>query len=129
MRRIVGAFLILVFSLGPLAAAVPANAESRLPACCRRNGAHHCAMSAGQLSQSAGESSRTAPVAALPSHCSNYPGLLAASTVSFHALAGPAASLPGLGARPLAPVANGAAARVSQFRTRAGRGPPISPIG
>jgi hypothetical protein len=129
MRRFVGVLLILVFSVWPLAATLPANAESRLPACCRRQGAHHCAMSAGQISELAQESSGAAPVFAPPSRCPSYPGLLAASTVSFHALAGSPASLPSLHARPYAPLANCATARLSQFRTRAGRGPPITQIG
>jgi hypothetical protein len=52
MRRILSILLALGLVLGPLLATVPANAlasgwtgkldESRLPACCRRNGMHHC---------------------------------------------------------------------------------------
>ena len=63
MRRILSILLLLVLGLGPEAPATalasglisgPASAwsgkvdESRLPACCRRNGKHHCAMSAGE---------------------------------------------------------------------------------
>lgn len=54
MRRILSILLTLVLGLGPAMASVPANAltlgwnahgdESGLPACCRRHGAHHCAM-------------------------------------------------------------------------------------
>ncbi|MGC2300915.1 MAG: hypothetical protein WA476_19065 [Acidobacteriaceae bacterium] len=45
MRRAFAATLVLLFSL-PLIAPVfvPASAASQLPACCRRNGNHHCAM-------------------------------------------------------------------------------------
>jgi hypothetical protein len=46
MRRVCSAFLVLAFSL-PLIAPAFASApdDSKLPACCRRNGSHHCAMS------------------------------------------------------------------------------------
>ena len=46
MRRAFAVTLVLVFSLpliAPLLASTPD--ESQLPACCRRNGKHHCAMS------------------------------------------------------------------------------------
>ena len=46
MRRAFAATLVLIFSL-PLIAPVlvSASAASQLPACCRRSGKHHCAMS------------------------------------------------------------------------------------
>ncbi len=58
MRRILSIVLALVFGLVPAMEAGPANLlagglrsgwtgkadASRLPACCRRNGKHHCAM-------------------------------------------------------------------------------------
>jgi hypothetical protein len=45
MRRAPAALLLLVFSL-PLIAPLLVSApdESQLPACCRRDGKHHCAM-------------------------------------------------------------------------------------
>ena len=53
MRRCISILLFAAFCL-PLA--LPAlmlgrNVESGLPACCRRNGAHHCAMSMGERDQ------------------------------------------------------------------------------
>jgi hypothetical protein len=63
MRRLLSILLLIVLGLGPAIAAVPANAfsdgmreglragmagqpnDSQLPACCRRNGKHHCALS------------------------------------------------------------------------------------
>jgi len=44
MRRALASFLAAVFSFPLIAAAVHAHAASDLPACCRRNGKHHCAM-------------------------------------------------------------------------------------
>jgi hypothetical protein len=46
MRRVWSALLLLAFSLPLIAPAfVSAPDDSKLPACCRRNGNHHCAMS------------------------------------------------------------------------------------
>src|ERR1035441_8152424 len=78
---------MLVLGLGPALASVPTVAvvsgwisgwtgkadESRLPACCRRNGAHHCAMSEA----SSGHSHETFVTA--PNTCPNMPRTLAAT--------------------------------------------------
>jgi hypothetical protein len=65
MRRILAILLLVAFGL-PIAApafAMTDSAEAHLPACCRRDGAHHCAMFLGQ-----------APGApAVRSTCPNYP--------------------------------------------------------
>lgn len=53
MRRIVSIAMLLLLGLGPLSALVPGSDESQLPACCRRHGVHHCAMSQDQASGSA----------------------------------------------------------------------------
>ena len=42
MRRFAATLLLSVFSVSLIAAALPADSESKLPACCRREGAHHC---------------------------------------------------------------------------------------
>jgi len=50
MRRILAILLLVAFGL-PIAApaiAMTETSDAHLPACCRRNGAHHCAMSLGQ---------------------------------------------------------------------------------
>jgi hypothetical protein len=74
MRRILSILLAIGLGLGPALAAVPANAlaagllsgrsgwtgkvdESSLPACCRRNGKHHCVITALEN----GETSIAAP--------------------------------------------------------------------
>lgn len=47
MRRALAILLMLAFSLPLIAPALAfAPDDSQLPACCRRNGAHHCAMMA-----------------------------------------------------------------------------------
>ena len=50
MRRLLSLVLLAVFSLPVIlpALALGQDPESNLPACCRRNGAHHCRMSAEQ---------------------------------------------------------------------------------
>ena len=51
VRRLISLVLLAVFSL-PLilpALALGQDPENNLPACCRRNGAHHCRMSAQEM--------------------------------------------------------------------------------
>jgi hypothetical protein len=125
MRRGISIFLILFFWLGPLAANLPASEDnSRLPSCCRRHGAHHCAMSTRMAA--IGSQTGSAPIATAPSHCPSFPDYPAASTTPVHALAASPLSLPVLLAQAHSPSASRAAARLSQIRTLAGRGPPAS---
>jgi len=66
---------------------------------------------------------------AAPSTCPAFPGSTAATTSAPHALITSSVGMPVLPGHPLTPVAGGAAARLSQIRTRAGRGPPVRNIG
>jgi hypothetical protein len=129
MRRALSVFLVLLFGLEPFAALLPASAESRLPACCRRHGAHHCAMSAETAAAIANGTLNGEPAFGAPSHCPYFPGYAVATAASDHALAASAVSLPVLLARAHSPAASRAAARESQIRTRASRGPPASLLG
>jgi hypothetical protein len=53
VRRIIPILLVAIFSFALIAPAVfAADAESNLPACCRRDGAHHCAMNASSAGTS-----------------------------------------------------------------------------
>ena len=104
VRRGISIFLILFFWLGPLAAMLPASdGDSRLPPCCRRHGAHHCAMSMRMAALMSQATSGGKPIFTAPLTCPYFPGYLAGPTLSLVALAN---------------------ARLSQIRTRAGRGPP-----
>ena len=71
MRRFLSSLLLATFALPMLTAllALSDAAESRLPACCRRNGAHHCMMPAGQMA----ELLNRRPVAASHSQCPLFP--------------------------------------------------------
>ena len=51
MRRALSILLVLFFGLGPLTATLQGSDDSRLPACCRRNGAHHCVMAEEALAR------------------------------------------------------------------------------
>jgi hypothetical protein len=124
MRRAISILMIVFFGLGPLAVTLSASDDSRLPACCRRHGAHHCAMSADMMN--AAESGP--PNVKAPATCPYFPGYTVAPTTTILALAAAPVSLPALIQKPHSPAAGRAAARISQMRTRANRGPPASPL-
>ena len=124
MRRGVSIVLLLFFALGPLTAALQADElDARLPACCRRHGAHHCAMSDAMMAK-VGAAAAGQPIISAPSHCPYYPQGSFATLSPIHAFAPVPNSLPALLMQDHSPVAARAAARMSQLRTRADRGPP-----
>jgi len=125
MRRLLSICLVLFFGIGPLAATLEAGDDARLPACCRRHGAHHCAMNLRMAAMMAETASGKTQVTA-PSTCPAFPGNAAATTSAPQALTAAAVGLPSLLAQPHAPAAARAAARISQIRTRSGRAPPAS---
>ena len=75
MRRALSISLILLLWLPALAALLPGIEDERLPFCCRRQGAHHCAMdsAAGASNQGSG------PALAAPSHCPEFPAAVPAT--------------------------------------------------
>ena len=93
MRRVLSILLALFFGLGPLAATFEAQDDARLPACCRRNGAHHCDMTDTELARAAQAASPSAPVFSAPSHCPLYPTGASATNSPAHALTASAAKL------------------------------------
>jgi hypothetical protein len=124
MRRGLSILLVLFFWLGPLTATLQAGDDMRLPPCCRRHGAHHCAMSDAMMARMGQAASGSTPVVSAPSHCPLYPGAANAVVSPIHALAPSAAGMPALLAQAHTPAASRAAARMGQIRTRAGRSPP-----
>jgi hypothetical protein len=122
MRQALSILLLLFFGLGPLVATLSATDGSRLPACCRRHGVHHCAMSTDMVSAAElGRSNLKAPAT-----CPYFPGYTVALNATTLALAPAPVSLPALLAELHSLAAGRAAARISQIRARANRGPPAS---
>jgi len=124
MRRALSILLMAFFSLGPPTAALQADDDSRLPACCRRHGQHHCAMSEPTALAAALATSTQVPAFAAPAHCPNFPEYLAQSMASFTALAPASAALPTALVQAHAPSPIRASVRFGSIREHLGRGPP-----
>ena len=120
MRRLLGVVLILVFWLGPLVALLPAGDESRLPACCRRHGAHHCAMASVGYAPASGAT----PVFGAPSQCPSYPATLVASVSPLDALAVSSSRTAAQLVTTYSPSAIHPALLPAALYTRLNRGPP-----
>jgi hypothetical protein len=125
MRRAFSIFFVLLFGLGPVAATLNAEQDSGLPACCRRHGTHHCAMSA-RMAAAIAESASSQPIITAPATCPFFPGYTAETASAPQALAASTVNLPSLLAQSHSPAAGRAAARLSKIRTRASRGPPAT---
>ena len=84
MRRGMALLLVALFSFSLIAPAVLASdAASKVPACCRRDGKHHCT----SANPSSGRSVRTAKCATFP-----YPTVLQANQFAgFHLISNAAA--------------------------------------
>lgn len=123
MRRLIGITLLLLFSL-PLISPVLALAgisAADLPACCRRNGTHHCLMNMRQTESSGPGIS----LSAIPQRCPAYPAVVTAvqhGDLSLHA-----ASLifAEIATHPSLKIQTKARARVALDRSRQKRGPPL----
>lgn len=119
MRRGLSISLILLLWLGPFAFVLPGIDESRLPFCCRRHGAHHCAMDTeSSVAQNEG------PVFSASSHCPRFPASLAACTAPAFS---PPQCPPGWQAsttQTLEPGSDRDAARAGLLRAQSDRGPP-----
>ena len=123
MRRLLSISLILLFWLGPFAAVLSGIDESRLPLCCRRHGAHHCADADADKAQSA-DSGQSVGAS---SRCPQFPAAVpAATTAAFASAAEPASAASVVGE--FTPRAGRNAIRVGQSRTQADRGPPSSSL-
>ncbi len=126
MRRGFSIFLILLFGLGPLSAFVDGSEDASLPACCRRNGAHHCAM-AMQMAAMA-RIPDPHPAFSAPLTCPYYPGPSMTILMPSHALMAKASGFEV--SRVVAPahVEEEVAAYSTPSRSHAGRGPPAGQL-
>jgi len=125
MRRFLAIALVLFFGIGPLAATLKAGDDAYLPACCRRNGAHHCAMSDAVRAWMIRSESRT-PGFTAPMHCPLYPNGSGVLTTPIHALAAELHSLPAFFEQPFPDSAHAGAAPSQTVFSRSVRGPPSS---
>ena len=125
MRRSLSILMVLVLGLGPLTEMLPASDDLRLPACCRRNGMHHCAMAAMMEHMLAHMPPVKGPAFSVPLTCPKYPGPAAMLTPPSQVLAlASVVSLPTLEAFVRRPVTRRAVALSGPIRPRSGRGPP-----
>ena len=124
MRRGFSIFLILFFGLGPLSALVDGSADAGLPVCCRRHGAHHCALYAQIMAMRAGRGIDPTPGFSAPLTCPLYHGTTFSKLMPPHALAAALAGLRPEFARAPAPAFERMAAFSGPSRAYAGRGPP-----
>jgi hypothetical protein len=126
VRRLIGITLLLLFSL-PLISpvlALAAISDANLPACCRRNGAHHCIMRLQQTESSGPGIS----LSAIPEKCPAYPAVV--TQVQHGKLSLHAASLifAEIVSHPSVKTQTLARARVALDRSRQKRGPPSSDL-
>jgi hypothetical protein len=122
MRRVPAILLVFLFSFSLIGPALFVDAESNLPACCRRDGRHHCGMTDRDV---AGTPSSGVAVDALRAKCPFFPNsgavvpeagpaLLAASQMAGVSIASQIAG----------PAQAEAGYRISFDRSHHKRGPP-----
>jgi len=109
--------------LGPLAAAFQGMDESRLPACCRRDGSHHCAMDE-QTAMSLMQRAQSGPAFDAPSRCPYYPRTVARAAGPAFTLASGAVVAADLAVQPHVAIGTHAARLQPALRNYEGRGPP-----
>jgi hypothetical protein len=121
MRRSLAMLLVALFGLSPISPLVLArDADSRLPACCRRGGKHSCAMTASQPASSSGHTLQAArcrffpPAQAIPAGGTVSPGGVSRAVFA------------GLVSQPASCSQTEALYRISYSRAGQGRAPPYS---
>jgi hypothetical protein len=142
MQRLLSILLLMVLGIGPTISAVPANAfaggllagmraglsgqpdESQLPACCRRNGKHHCSLSA-QAALS-GQSRETTVAAS--DCCPCNPQALDSTAPAFAAILNTVVVSSAAPSKLCSMAALPAAIRSTGQRTQPQRGPPATQI-
>lgn len=121
---------ILLFAAFILPFALPAfalgqDADAGLPACCRRTGAHHCAMGMAERTSLATSDSKASYWHAPLQHCPFCP----ASVASYHqlTLVTPSAQAKSVAffSRPYGLAQNECRRRIARDRSRQKRGPPV----
>ena len=119
MRRALSISLILLFWLPALVALAPGGTDARLPYCCRRQGAHHCAMDSAQSGQAG-------PGFKAPFRCPAFPLALPATVAPVFVTVAAPIKGPALRSAIISPVLERSAARSARLRAQVDRGPPSS---
>jgi hypothetical protein len=73
MRRVPAILLVFLFSFSLIGPALFVGRESNLPACCRRDGKHHCGMTAPDMVDAAPTAPSGPAVDALRAKCPLFP--------------------------------------------------------
>src|ERR1035441_2588870 len=121
MLRGIAMLLVALFGLSPISPLVFASdADSRLPACCRRGGQHSCAMTGGQPASSSGQTLQAARCRFFPPAQASPP----ARTVSLRGVS--QAIFGGLISRPASHSQTETVYRTACSRASQGRAPPNS---
>jgi hypothetical protein len=122
MRRAFSILFVCLFALGPLAVLIDGD-DASLPACCRRNGTHHCVMTDAMLARMV-QAALSSPAFTSPGHCPQYS--THGNAAPSHALALARASKPVAGEtrEPLPRAPSDSHARNIHLRAPALRGPP-----
>ena len=122
MRRFFAVLLLAIFGsfLSAPLLALSSDAESNLPACCRRDGKHHCMMHAGK---SVFSSEKT--LWRNDEKCPSFPRAIPGVRCQLHALPASARSYAALVSDPACNVRTEAFYKVSFDRARHKRGPPV----
>jgi hypothetical protein len=120
--RIVAAALLLVFAGNTAVPALFADPESNLPACCRRDGKHHCAMMdmAGMDQDDGGTYWKSTP-----QKCGQFPKSGASLCAVKIGPRGTSEIGPLVSSQPPAAAQTEVLYRISHNRCREKRGPPI----
>jgi hypothetical protein len=120
VRRAFTFALLAVIGFSLIAPGVLLDAESNLPGCCRRNGAHHCTMKLDETASNSG-----APVQAIRQTCASFPAVIAVPARFNLALPSPSpAVFAALLTHPSGQSQTEARYRVSFSRSHQKRGPP-----
>jgi hypothetical protein len=119
MRGIFATLLVALFSFSLISPVVFASdAESKLPACCRRGGKHHCEMMASQSESSSGPAVQAGRCGFFPA----APAIPASRTVSLPGVS--QVIFAGLVSHPASRPQTEALCRISYSRAGQKRGPP-----
>jgi hypothetical protein len=123
VRRASTLALLAVIGFSLIAPGVFLDAESNLPSCCRRNGAHHCTMNVDEAAANSAMS-----VQAIRQTCPLFPVAMTAPARSDVALPRPCAAVfAALLSHPSIQFQTEARYRVSFSRSNQKRGPPAIP--